>query len=86
MMQTFQYKVRDEDGLHARPAGLLVKCTQSCGSDVRISLGEKKMDAKKLFAIMSLCVQQNDTVTFHIEGKDEQSDCMKLKEFCQKNL
>ncbi len=85
-MQTFQYKVKDEDGLHARPAGLLVKCTQSCSSDVKISLGKKTMDAKRLFAIMSLCVQQNDTITFEIEGKDEQRDCAKLKEFCQKNI
>lgn len=85
-MQTFEFKVKDPDGLHARPAGLLVKCAQSCVSKITVSKSGQTADAKRLFAVMGLGVQQNDAVTFTIEGPDESSDSAKLKKFCEENL
>jgi phosphotransferase system HPr (HPr) family protein len=85
-MQKFEYKVKDPDGLHARPAGLLVKCAQACSSNVNISKGGKSADAKRLFAVMGLNVKQNDEVTFSVEGQDERTDSAKLKAFCETNI
>ena len=85
-MQSFTYQIKDPDGLHARPAGLLVKCAQACSSDVGISKGGKSADVKRLFAVMGLGVGQNDAVTFSVEGPDEVADCAKLKGFCETNL
>ncbi len=85
-MQTFQFVVKDEAGLHARPAGLLVKLASSCDSDISITFKSKKISAKKLFAVMGLCVKQNDEITVTVEGVNEEADCLKLKEFCEKNL
>ncbi|NLJ31675.1 MAG: HPr family phosphocarrier protein [Clostridiales bacterium] len=85
-MQNFVYTVTDPEGLHARPAGLLVKCAQSCGSDVKITLNGRTADAKRLFAVMGLCVKQNDQMAFAVEGSDEAADCEKLKAFCEANL
>ena len=85
-MKKFTYSVKDAGGLHARPAGLLVKCAQSCSSTVQISKGGKSADAKKLFAVMSLGAKQNDEVTIEIEGANEAVDCTTLQNFCAKNL
>lgn len=85
-MKTFQYKVKDELGLHARPAGLLVKCAASCNSDIMINLGEKTANAKRLFAVMGLGVKQNDIITFTVTGASEESDCEKLEAFCEQNF
>lgn len=85
-MQTFQFVVKDEAGLHARPAGLLVKLASSCDSDINITFKSKKISAKKLFAVMGLCVKQNDEITVTVEGVNEEADCLKVKEFCEKNL
>lgn len=85
-MQSFTHKVKDPVGIHARPAGLLVKEVQGLSSKVNMIFGSKKADAKRLFAIMSLSVKQNDTVTFEIEGKNEVSDCQNLKKFCEAHL
>ena len=85
-MQTFQFVVKDEAGLHARPAGLLVKLATSCDSDINITFKSKKISAKKLFAVMGLCVKQDDEITITVEGVNEEADCLKLKEFCEKNL
>ena len=43
-MQTFEYKITDEVGLHARPAGLLVKEAKKFESTVTIAKGDKSTD------------------------------------------
>lgn len=85
-MQTFQHIMTDEEGLHARPAGLLAKFAQSCPSSITMSYQGKSVDAKRLFAIMSLCVKTNDSILFQIEGEQESRDCENLKTFCRENL
>ena len=85
-MQTFQYVIKDPDGLHARPAGLLVKCAQGFASSVSISGNGKTVDAKRLFAVMGLGVKQNDEITCMIEGPDETANSVTLKAFCRENI
>jgi phosphocarrier protein HPr len=82
----FTYIVKDFEGLHARPAGMLVKCAQGFSSQVSISLRGKTANVKRLFAVMGLGVKHNDMVTFQIEGEDEASACTKLKKFCEENI
>lgn len=86
-MQKFDHTVRDPEGIHARPAGLLVKCAQSCSSKVTIvAASGKSADAKRLFAVMGLGVKQNDRITLTVEGSEESADCEKLKAFCKESL
>ncbi len=85
-MQKFQYTIQDPVGLHARPAGLLVKCAQGLASSASIEKGGKTADAKRLFAVMGLAVKQHDLVTFTLEGEAEQEDCETLRAFCEENI
>ncbi len=85
-MKTFQYKVKDALGLHARPAGLLVKCATSCDSDITIELSGKTANAKRLFAVMGLGVKQDDEIQFTVTGAAEEADSAKLKDFCEQNF
>lgn len=85
-MQKFDYTVQTPDGLHARPAGLLVKCAQGCNCEVEISSGGKAANAKKLFALMGLGVKQHDTITIQLDGANEVAECEKLKTFCRENI
>lgn len=70
-MKTFEYIIRDENGIHARPAGLLVKQAKAYECGISIAKGDESADARKLFALMSLCVKQGDTVTVTCDGADE---------------
>jgi len=85
-MKEFTYKICDELGIHARPAGLLVKCASEFSSDVIIFNGEKSADMKKLFALMSLGVKKGDTVRVTVTGADEDSACVKIEGFFKNNL
>lgn len=85
-MQTFVYKIKDELGLHARPAGLLVKSATACTSEVTLQVNGKSANAKRLFAVMGLGAKQGDTLEFSVEGTSEAEDSAKLKEFCEQNF
>ncbi|HEX2985207.1 MAG TPA: HPr family phosphocarrier protein [Caproiciproducens sp.] len=85
-MQRFEYVVKDQLGLHARPAGLLVKCVSACSSEVNLTAHDKTVSAKKLFGIMGLCIKMNDRITFTVTGAQEEADCAKIKQFCEQNL
>ena len=62
-MKTFEYTITDPVGIHARPAGLLVKEIKShAGSAVTITKGEKSVNALKLMALMQMGIKQGDTV------------------------
>ena len=70
-MKSFEYTITDELGIHARPAGLLVKEAKKFGSNITIGLGGNTSPATKLMSIMSLGVKQGDVVTVSADGADE---------------
>lgn len=49
-MKEFKYTITDELGIHARPAGLLVKKAAEFASTVSVDNGTKKGDAKKIMS------------------------------------
>ncbi|QNO18170.1 HPr family phosphocarrier protein [Caproicibacterium amylolyticum] len=85
-LKQFTYMIKAAEGLHARPAGLLVNCAKACTSTVQISADGSEADAKRLFSVMNLGISQNDTVIITITGPDEETDCEKLRAFCESNL
>ncbi|WP_312641261.1 HPr family phosphocarrier protein [Hydrogenoanaerobacterium sp.] len=85
-MIKFNYTINDEAGLHARPAGILVKRMQQFTCDVKVTRGEKTVDAKKMFALMGLGVRSGETITISAEGIDEQDAITAVQEVLTKNL
>ena len=86
-MTTFNYTITDPVGIHARPAGLLVKEIKSfAGSAVTITKGEKSVNALKLMALMQMGIKQGDTVTVSVDGGDEAAVATALENFFKANL
>lgn len=85
-MTTFSYTITDEMGLHARPAGLLVRKAESFESAVTLECGGKSTSAAKLIAVMSMGVKHGDTVNVTVEGADEKKAAAELKQFFEENL
>ncbi len=85
-MKKFNYTIRDEVGIHARPAGLLVNAAKSTGCKVTIEKDGKSADACKLFSVMSLGVKCGDTLTVSVEGENEDAALTALEEFFRNNL
>ena len=86
-MKSFDYVITDPVGIHARPAGVLVKeIKKFAGSTVTISKGEKSVNALKLMALMGMGIKQGDTVTVAVEGGDEEAVAAAIEDFFKNNL
>ena len=51
-MKEFKYVVTDPEGIHARPAGMLVKAVKEFSCDIKIAKDGKAMNCKAIFGIM----------------------------------
>ena len=85
-MKEFKYVVQDELGLHARPAGLLVKEAAKYKSAITLASGAKKADAQRIMAVMAMGVKKGVEVTVTIEGEDEDTAFEAIQKFFQENL
>ena len=85
-MEKFDYIIRDAVGLHARPAGMLVKEAKLWKSHITVTANGKQCEATKLMALMGLCVKSGATVTVEIDGEDEVACLAAIKDFFENNL
>ena len=85
-MESFKYTIKDELGLHARPAGMLVKEAAKMDSKITLKKGDAEGDLKKIFSIMKLCVKQHDEVEGIVEGGAEKENCEFVKKFFEEHF
>ncbi len=85
-MKEFKYIIRDPEGIHARPAGLLVKKANGYTSTVTLSVNGKEADAKRIFAVMGLGAKKDMELSVKIEGEDEEVAAQSIKSFLEENL
>ena len=85
-MKEFKYVITDPEGIHARPAGILVKQAAGYQSSVKIAKGEKSADAKRIFGVMGLGVKTGEEITITVEGADEDTAAAELETFFKENL
>lgn len=85
-MKQFEYTIKDEQGIHARPAGLIVKEAKKFESECTITKDGNTKKLTQLMMLMSLGVKNGDTVTISANGADEDLAIAQLKEFFENNL
>ena len=86
MPQIFTFTVSDPEGMHARPAGRLVAKAQEYESSITVAYGGKSVDAKRIFGVMGLDVQQGDEVTVRVQGNDEAVAAAEFERFLKEHL
>ena len=85
-MKEFTFTITDPQGIHARPAGLLVKEAKKYASTLTILKGTKTGDLKKIFTVMGLGVKQGETVTVQAQGADEDAAAAAMEAFLKENF
>lgn len=83
-MKSFEYKITDEVGIHARPAGQLSKLVKELGVKVIIYKGEKSAEAQKIMAVMGLGIKKGDTIKVEVDADENQLE--EVKKFFHENL
>lgn len=85
-MKQFQYTIKDELGVHARPAGLLVKLAKQYASAITLEKNGKTCDMRKLMAVMGMGIRKGETVTVTAEGEDEAAAIEAVEKFLTENV
>lgn len=86
-MKEFTYTIKDELGIHARPAGLLAKKAKSYADTViTLSANGKSVNPAQLMKLMALGVKQGTEVTVTCEGAAEEEASAGLLAFFEENL
>ena len=85
-MKEFKHVINDPLGLHARPAGMLVKAVAGYASKVTIAAPPGTADAKRLMAVMRLAAKQGMELTITVDGADEEKAAAELQAFLTANL
>ena len=85
-MKEITFTVTDPLGIHARPAGILVKEAKKFSSKITVFKGDKSCDMKKLLQLMGLAVKQGDTINVQVEGDDEDACAAAIEAFLKENF
>lgn len=82
-MKEIIHVITDAQGIHARPAGELVKLCSGFQSQITIKKDEKSADAKRIFGIMSLAAKQGETIVIQVTGEDEDEAARAIEKFLE---
>ena len=87
-MISFDFTVNDPLGLHARPAGLLVKLAQGFESECTVyhARMEKSASLKKLLAVMALGIKGGDRIRVSVDGADEAAAAEAVERWLRENV
>ncbi|AXB44879.1 dihydroxyacetone kinase phosphoryl donor subunit DhaM [Amycolatopsis albispora] len=69
--ETAELTLRNDVGLHARPAALLARTLADVDAEVRVRLGDAEVDARSVLGLMSLGARQGDTI--HLDARGAQA-------------
>ena len=85
-MKEFKHVINDPLGLHARPAGMLVKAVAGYASKITVTAPTGTADAKRLMSVMRLAAKQGMELTVTVDGADEEKAAAELQAFLAANL
>ena len=63
-------RVRNAQGLHARPAALFVKVAKQFKSTVRLKKGRRQADGKSIMGVLTLAAERGSPVELVVQGPD----------------
>lgn len=81
-MVEFNFTLTSDEGLHARPAGKLVKKALGYAEQIMVVKGSRRADAKRLFSLINLQVGQGEEIVITVEGDNEARVAEDIKDYC----
>ena len=82
-MYTREITVKNEVGLHARPATYFIQKANEFKSSIWVEKEERRVNAKSLLGVLSLGIMKDTTVTLIADGSDEKEAVDALAELIE---
>lgn len=65
-------KIKNEQGLHMRPAGIFAKAMSQFSSEIKIIHNGNKLNGKSIMNIIGGCIKYGDEIEIQCNGSDEE--------------
>ncbi|MFJ8914611.1 dihydroxyacetone kinase phosphoryl donor subunit DhaM [Amycolatopsis sp. NPDC102389] len=78
--------LRNDVGLHARPAAVLVRSIAGLDAQVTVRLGDETADANSVLALMALGARQGDRIEVRAKGAQADEALTKVKDLVDQNF
>lgn len=85
-MYTREITVKNEVGLHARPATYFIQKANEFKSGIWLEKDERRVNAKSLLGVLSLGIVKGTTITLLADGADEKEAVTALCELVSNNF
>ncbi len=74
-------KIKNPQGLHARPASIFVRIASRFESDVTVKKGAEKVNGKSIMGLLVLAANQGSTIEIEVSGPDAEQAMNELEYF-----
>lgn len=78
-MRILEVEIKNEQGVHARPATLIARLAKKYKSTLKIKRKDEEIDAKNVLGIMTLGAEQGEKFMLIADGEDENELLENLK-------
>jgi phosphocarrier protein len=70
--------VKNDTGIHARPAAMIVKTASKYKARIKLVCKGREVDAKSIMGIMTLAAMKGTKISVLADGEDETEACSEL--------
>ncbi len=74
-------EIKLSNGLEARPVAVLVQVASKYDSSVYVQAGDKRVNAKSIMGMMSLGLNNGESIVVTADGPDEQAAVEDIEKF-----
>ena len=85
-MYTQEITVKNEVGLHARPATYFIQKANEYKSGIWVEKEDRRVNAKSLLGVLSLGIAKDTVITLIADGADEQEAVAALADLIENNF
>ena len=85
-MYTQEVTIKNEVGLHARPATFFIQKANEFKSGIWVEKDERRVNAKSLLGVLSLGITKDMSITLIADGVDEKEAVEALAALASSNL
>ena len=73
--------IEGQEGLEARPAAMLVQVASQYESKIYLECGPKRVNAKSIMGMMTLCLTAGESILVEADGKDEEAAVTEIEKY-----
>ncbi|MCQ9207301.1 MAG: HPr family phosphocarrier protein [Omnitrophica bacterium] len=71
--------IKNESGLHARPAALFVQIANKYDCEINVKKGKQKVNGKSIMGIMMLAAEKGSKISIIADGADAEDAAKELE-------